>query len=245
MNETQLKTNSFMIPFAIIIAGILIAGSVFIVNGRNNRLDSTLNTQLIQKVPQSAESLNKIDSVTLDDHILGNPDAPIKIVEYSDAECPFCKRFHQTMKRIMEEYGKDGRVAWVYRPFPIDQLHPKNGRKVAVASECVNEIAGNNAFWKFTDRFFELTPSNDQTDLKVVIPQILNEIGVDKSRFNICAESGKYDKHVQDSIDNAIATGASGTPWSIVIAENGEMFPINGAQSYNTVKKLIELSLNE
>lgn len=247
MHNTKLTIyngGNVMIPVAIIIAGLLIAGAVFL-SGGDKISDKVFNTQPTQTSPQQTGSLEDINPITADDHILGNPNAEVKIVEYSDAECPFCKRFHSTMQQVIEEYGKDGKVAWIYRHFPLDQLHPRNARKVAIASECANEIGGNTAFWQFTDRYFELTPSNDQTDITTVIPQIVDEIGIDKTKFNKCAESGKYDKRIQNNIDNAIATGGRGTPWSIMITENEEMFPINGAQPYNVVKQLIDIALGE
>lgn len=249
MDNTQPKTffqkGSMMIPVAIIIAGVLIAAAVIFSNQGSKSQKVADNPAQEAQAPQESGSLDSISPVTAEDHILGSPDAPVKIVEYSDAECPFCKRFHSTMQQVMEEYGKDGKVAWIYRHFPLDSLHPRNARKTAVASECAGGIAGNTAFWAFTDRFFELTPSNDQTDIATIIPQILGEIGIDQSEFDKCAESGKYDKHIQDNIDNAIATGGRGTPWSIMIAGSGEMFPINGAQPYNVVKQLIDIALEE
>ena len=71
------------------------------------------------------EATSAVRPVNGEDHILGNPDAPVKLIEFSDFECPFCKRFHPTMKRLMDEYGEDGRVAWVYRHFPLDAIHSK------------------------------------------------------------------------------------------------------------------------
>ncbi len=238
MNETHVKTNNLMIPLAIVIAGGLIAGAVFFGNqgGVSNR-------QQAKTITQPTGSVDKVNPVIDSDHIRGNPDAQVKIVEYSDFECPFCKRFHNTMNQVMDEYGKDGRVAWIYRQFPLDQLHPKNGRKVALASECVNEIAGNDAFWNFADNFFRLTTSNDSTNLAIVLPQIYSEIAVDQVKVERCIASGKYDKHVQDDIDNAIASGGRGTPWSIVISSNGETLPLSGAQPYQSVKQLIEIAL--
>ena len=100
------------------------------------------------------------------DHIRGNPAAPVTLVEYSDFECPFCKRFHTTAKRLVDESG--GRVKWVYRHFPLDELHPVKARQEAVASECAAELGGNDAFWKFADRLYELTPSNNKTDIRSV-----------------------------------------------------------------------------
>ena len=69
----------------------------------------------------AAGAVKVVDS---EDHIFGNPDAPVKLVEYSDFECPFCKRVHPTLKKIMADYGIDGEVAWVYRHFPLDSIHP-------------------------------------------------------------------------------------------------------------------------
>ncbi len=242
MNEKQMKSDNIMIPIAIVIAGIFIAGAIFF--GDNSGSSNTAsNKQTDQTAPQTTSSMENIAPITSLDHIRGNPDALVKIIEYSDYECPFCKRFHSTMKRAMNEYGKSGKVAWIYRQFPLDQLHPKNGRTVASASECIAELAGNEAFWKFSDRFFELTPSNDNTDLTIILPQIYSEIGVDQGKVEACISSGKYDQHIQDNIDNAILTGGRGTPWSIVIAPNGQKFPLSGAQPYNSVKQLIEIAL--
>ncbi|NIP26241.1 MAG: thioredoxin domain-containing protein, partial [Phycisphaerae bacterium] len=148
------------------------------------------------------------------------------------------------MNQIMGDYS-NGQVAWAYRHFPLDQLHPVKARAEAIASECVNEIGGNPAFWEFADRFFELTPSNNQTDIETVIPQIVQEIGIDTQKFNTCINSGKYDQHIEEDIANAVETGGRGTPWSVVIAPNGKTLPLNGAQPYSSVKQLIEIALNE
>ncbi len=177
------------------------------------------------------------------DHLYGNPGAPVTLIEYSDFECPFCKRFHSTVKRLVDE--SDGKVNWVYRHFPIDQLHPVKARREAVASECANELGGNEAFWKFADRFFELTPSNNRTDIDVVLPQIAREIGLDESQFMACLDSGKYDQHIEEDLQSATASGGRGTPWSIVVSKNGERYPLSGAQPYEAVKRLVDLALKE
>ena len=96
--------------------------------------------------------------VSADEHILGNADARIVIVEYSDLECPFCKVFHNTMHEVVKT--RAGEVAWVYRHYPIPQLHPKAFHE-AEATECAWEQGGNEAFWKYTDKIFEITPSNN------------------------------------------------------------------------------------
>ena len=226
-----------MVPLAIIIAGALIASAVYL----SARGDSIAAEPQPQAGEENTADLENMNSIEDSDHIRGNPNAPVKIVEYSDMECPFCKRFHSTMRQIMDEYGKDGKVAWVYRQFPLDSLHSK-ARTEAVATECANELGGNDAFWKYTDRFFELTPSNDQTNIVDVLPQIAREIGLDETKFKSCLASKKYDKHIQDDLDNATATGGSGTPWSIVVTASGKKYPLSGAQPYEAVKQLIELA---
>lgn len=80
-----------------------------------------------------------------DDHVQGNADARFTIIEYSDVDCPFCKRFHATMNQIIAERTD---VKWVYRHLPLDRLHP-DARMKAEASECVASIKGEDAFWSF------------------------------------------------------------------------------------------------
>lgn len=236
------QTNNLTIPVAIVIAGALIAGAVYL--GTSKGTGTVVgNNQQPQQVAQQTGSLDEMRAISKDDHIRGNPNAPVVIVEYSDFECPFCKRFHDTMKQVTAEYGD--KVAWVYRQFPLDQLHPVKARKEAVASECAAELGGNDAFWKYADRFFELTPSNNQTNIDTVLPQIAREIGLDEAKFTSCLASNKYDAHIEDNVQNAVATGGNGTPWSIVVAANGKKYPLSGAQPYTSVKQLIDLALQE
>jgi len=239
------KKEKFSTPGAIVVAGVIIALAIVFTNGSGER--STGNQPKAQPQANNAQqtvSLDNIIPITAEDHIRGNPNAPIKIVEYSDFECPFCKRFHlETMTQIMEEYGESGQVAWVYRHFPLDSLHPVKARLEATVSECVAEIGGNDAFWRFADAFFAVSPSNNKTEVETVIPQIIGQLGLSMDAIDECVTSGKYDQHIQDNIDNAIATGGQGTPWSIIVIQDGQMFPVNGAQPYSAVKSIIDIAL--
>lgn len=177
------------------------------------------------------------------DHIRGNPDAPVTLIEYSDFECPFCKSFHPTVKKVVDE--SNGRVRSVYRHFPLDQIHPVKARKEAAASECAAELGGNDAFWKFADRFFEVTPSNNNTDVDTVLPRIAREIHLDEAKFASCLASGRHDRRVEEDYQNAVATGGRGTPWSLVVSKSGRIYPLSGAQPYASVKQLVDLALEE
>ena len=238
--QTPAQSTTLTIPVAIVIAGVLIAGAVYL--GTSKGASTTaVNNQQPQQAPQQTGDLEAMKAISSSDHIRGNPDAPVKIVEYSDTECPFCKRFHGTMKEVMDEYGKDGKVAWVYRHFPLDQLHSK-ARKEAVALECANEQGGNDEFWSYADRLYEITPANNGLD-PAELPKIAQYVGLDVAKFNTCLASTKYDQHIEDEVQNATATGGNGTPWSIVVGKNDKKYPLSGAQPLTAVKQLIDLAL--
>lgn len=187
------------------------------------------------------ESIDFIQPVTPRDHIWGDPDAPVKIIEFSDTECPLCKRFHPTLKRIVAEYP--GKVAWVYRHFPIDAIHPK-ARKQAEATECAAEFGGNTKFWAYLDRLFEITPSNNRLD-PAQLPRIAEYVGLNRAKFEQCLQSGRHAQRVADDVDDALAAGASGTPYSVVVAPDGRKFAILGAQPYASVKLVVEIALQQ
>ena len=247
MEETiQKQPNPYLVPASIIIAGAFIGAALYF--GSSAPTPTTVTTEnnqpAVAQQPEPTGSTDAVRPVDEADHIKGDINAPIKIVEYSDFECPFCKRFHDTMNAVVaNEENSD--VAWVYRQFPLEQLHPVKAMAEAVASECAAELGGNDAFWQFADRFMEITPSNNRTDIETVIPQIVREIGLDETAFQTCFESGKYDDHIAADIQNAVETGGRGTPWSVLIAPNGKTFPINGAQPQAAVEQLINIARQE
>ncbi len=238
-------THTAAVSLSIIAAGALVAAAIFFGDRNGATAIAPEPSGPAQGVAAAAErALENMRPITADDHIRGNPDAPIKIVEYSDMECPFCKRFHATLKQAMEEYGKAGTLAWIYRHFPLDALHSK-ARGEAVAVECAHALGGASAFWAYLDRFFELTPANNQTEVETVLPQIAREVGLEKNAFASCLASGTYDAHIQSDLDDAIATGGTGTPWSIIVTASGKKYPVSGGLPYTTIKQLIELALSE
>ena len=176
------------------------------------------------------------------DHLRGNPNAPIVIIEYADYDCPFCLNFHTTMKKIMENYGASGQVSWVFRHFPLEQLHP-NAPYIAEASECVSELGGNTAFWKFTDLVFESRNVNEATDINK-LDDLAVSAGVDKNQFESCLGSNTYAEKIQNSVNAAISAGARGTPYSLIVVGNHSGV-INGAQPYETVRQMIEVVLGQ
>jgi len=235
--------SSFAVPMAIIIAGALVAGALYFNNKGNGGSGASNNLATQDNNAAEIAKENNVKAVSSADHIRGNPNAKVKVIEFSDPECPFCKRFHNTMNQIIDEYGKSGQVAWVYRHFPLDAIHSK-ARKESEALECANEQGGSAKFWAYLDRLFEITPSNDGLDL-AELPKIAEYAGLDKVKFNQCLESGKYAKRVADDLADGVKSGAQGTPYSVVVSASGEKFVINGAQPYESVKAIINQALAE
>jgi len=234
--------NTLMIPGAVILAGIII--SIAIVYSRGPAVapaPAPTPAPAAAQPPAAATSLDAMRAISAEDHYRGNLDATVKIVEYSDTECPFCKQFHGTLKQVISQYGASGKVVWVYRHFPLDGLHPK-ARKEAEATECANELGGPEGFWKFIDRLYEVTPSNNGLD-PAELPKIAAYAGLNVNAFNTCLSSGKYAAKVNADYQNAVATGGQGTPHSIMVAPNGEKAPIGGAQPLASVMQMIDVAL--
>ncbi len=244
--DTSKQTSQTLnVPIAIIIAGGLIAVALYFSGGNTTSstapeadTTNTGNTGKTAAAP-AQPAVGEVRGVTADDHIRGPANAKVTVVEYVDLECPFCKRFHPTMQQLLKEYPND--VRWVYRHFPLDALHSK-ARKEAEATECAVELGGNDKFWAYVDRLFEVTPSNDGLDL-LELPKIAEYIGLNRTQFESCLASGKYASHIQEDLDDAQTAGGRGTPYSVVIAPNGEKFPINGAQPYASVKQIVDQAL--
>lgn len=242
MNPSEQKPI-LNIPVAIVLAAAIIGGAIIWVKKPATVVQD-------QTSPTPALEAQSIRAVTSADHILGNPNARIKIVEYSDPSCPFCKVFHSTMRKIMDAYGRDGKVAWVYRHFPLDKpdqngnvLHVNAGHE-ARAFECAAEIGGNDKFWLFINHFYEVTPSVTQSSPngldQTKIPGLAADVGIDKVKFVSCLESGRHKDTVEADYTDGINAGVAGTPFSFILMPNGKQIPMNGAQPYNTIKNAID-----
>ncbi|MFC1622404.1 DsbA family protein [Patescibacteria group bacterium] len=163
------------------------------------------------------------------DYVLGNPDAPVKIFEFSDFQCPYCARHHETLHQIVDEYGDQ--VAWVFKQFPIAS-HPL-GMPGAVASECAGE---QDKFWEMSDKIF----SNQETldlDSFAVFAQ---ELDLDIEQYNTCVADDKYGEKILADYNLGIESGVRGTPSNFI---NNEMVP--GAVPFENLKQMIDELLNK
>jgi protein-disulfide isomerase len=222
-----------------------IAASINSKNTRAHCIDSTGESKEITAAEYNGvkaalachrdEQKNKPVSVSEEDYIRGSALASINIVTFTDLECPFCKLFHSTLNSIVKS-NKDVSIA--YRHFPIEQLHP-NAKEIAVAAECVGSIAGDDAFWNFTDSLFTSREVNEPTNMSKLAYYASKE-GVSSLDFSSCRQSDIAKIAVEDDMAEGLYSGVQGTPHSYVFKDGVMVYPISGAQPLSTVERIIE-----
>ncbi|MBT4121813.1 DsbA family protein [bacterium] len=242
MLDNKQSVFSLMKPTTLIITGIivgiLVASTigfvVMLAKGTDDSKKTTINNvedNNIAPTPQAPVAGRKDVVINSGDHILGDPNAPVKIVEFSDFECPFCSRHHPTLKQVMQEYGDQ--VAWVYKHFPLDSIH-KEARPAAEASECVADQLGEEGFWNFTDTMF----ANQRSLGSSYYKEVASELGADLDEFNNCVSTGKFADKVEDDYQQGLNLGVTGTPGNFI---NG--IEVKGAIPFATLKQIIDSEL--
>lgn len=162
------------------------------------------------------------------DHMLGNLNASVEVIEYSDFQCPACGRAQPIVERVIQDYGD--RIKFVYRHYPLVSIHPY-AWKAAEASECADE---QEKFWEYHDKLFENQNALTISDLK----RYALELGLDTSSFNACLDSGAMSKYVQRDSQRAVSARARGTPEFFI---NGEM--MQGSLTFDNIRTQIEKKL--
>ncbi len=186
--------------------------------------------------PDEAQ-LGKMPKVTKEDHALGDPEkAKVVLVEYSDLECPFCKRFHPTVKKVLDEYGDKVALVWRQYPLPFHQ----NAQKAAETAECVAKNAGNEAYWNYIEQYFEKTNSTGTGVSEDEMLDLAAKAGADKAGVEKCVKSGEMAKKIKKQMETGSAAGVSGTPGTIVVVEGQPKELIPGALPYEQVKQIID-----
>jgi len=174
--------------------------------------------------------------------MLGRPHAPVTLVEFSDYQCPFCQRFFATtLPALKKEYIDTGRVRYVFRDFPLEQLHPQ-ARKAAEAAHCAGE---NGKYWEMHEVLFQ----NQRAFAPPQLTEHARAVGVDGAKFEECLSSGRHAARVARGLTDAAAAGVQGTP-SFVVGKTkaGDIVEgtlIRGAQPLETFRRIIDQTLVE
>jgi len=242
--------------FVLILVGALIIGAGFfggsiwtenqLLKSGTGKTALGANTVAEQPAAAPAQPTTGIASID-DDAVLGDANAPVTIIEFSDYECPFCKRHYtDTHGQLIENYVNTGKVKIVFRDFPLS-FHDPLATKEAVAANCAKEQGGDSGYFAFHDEIFERTLSggNGLDDAK--IQTIASDLGLNISAFTSCLSDPAMTDEVKKDIADGSAAGASGTP-SFIIGKstaNGvvEGDLLVGAQPYASFEVLIEALL--
>ncbi|MFA5000673.1 MAG: thioredoxin domain-containing protein [Candidatus Paceibacterota bacterium] len=239
------KRSSLAIPIAVIICILILIGA-FYYQSQNPRQPTeqlgTLPTGISELLPiAEGVNLSQFRPVDNTDHLRGSATAPIKVVVYTDLECPACKYFHTELRKLDTAYVATGKVAIVIRDFPLDSLHAKS-RNEFLAAECVNEIGGNEKFWQFVDQIFEITSSNDGLD-PAKLDETAKNLAIDTKDFEACMTAKKYANKIQESVDEAMALGAQGTPFFVLVTPD-QNIPVFGGLPAERLAAAFDLLLN-
>jgi protein-disulfide isomerase len=229
------KKPILTLPAAVLTGFVILALAIlFVVPG----MTKTATQEPSEDAPTTPTSVDK-DIVTLrsGDHVKGDASsADILLFTYSDSDCPFCARFHPTVQSILTDYK--GRVAWVYRQFPLE-MHP-NAYTEALALECAAQLGGDKAFFSYLDTVVNVTLNADPKSNEALTTFAKNE-GIDANQFKSCLAEASVTNKIDADIAEANKIGARGTPFSIAVnKKTGEQVVIPGAYPLDAVKQMID-----
>ena len=244
--ETKKELNKLSIPMAIIIAGVFIAGAIY------------LSSIKPASVPSNGNGIpvTSLAPISKEDRTLGNPNAKVALVMYEDFQCPFCgaisgynaslikslKQRDSTwtpfMPEVINNYVKNEKVLFVYRDFTF--LGPESIR----ASEAARCAGDQNKFWEYHDYLYSHQNGENQGNFSDPnLKSFAKSLALDSVAFDQCLDESKYAQAVTDSKNEAIGAGVTGTPKGFILKDGKVVSTIEGAESLSSVKQKIEAAL--
>ena len=232
--------SALLIGSALISLSILISGGVV-------KLKNSPSVLGQATIPTTTPGVDQGQIATVsgdDDPVLGSSSAPITIIEFSDYECPYCKRhFDQTYGQLKTDYIDTGKVKLIYRDLPLS-FHEPEASKEALAANCSRDQGGDSVYFKFHDEVFKKTKSNGEGLGENGIYQISKDLGLNQTDFKNCIDNQKYAKEIKDDVSEASKIGAGSTP-SFYIGKSSpnnviQGIYLRGAQPFDQFKKVID-----
>ncbi len=225
------RPSVLSLPVALVFSSLIIAGAILITKNGSS-------AGAAAAVPGGAAAAAiSIRPPSADDHIVGSLSAPVILVEYSDFECPFCSLIYPNLKKIVAD--SNGKIAWIYRNFPLDSIHPE-ARPAAEAAECIAAELGNDAYWKFADAIF----ADQQHMGSALYAKIASQLGADPQAFSECVSSKKYDDRINADNAEAMKNGGQGTPFTIVVGKKGAPTSFSGALPLPQIQAIVQSVMN-
>ncbi len=187
--------------------------------------------------PQPPTPAGPVDIPTDEAHSIGDPNAPVTLIEYTDYQCPFCGRhFQQTFPLIQEQYIDTGQVRYVFKDFPLTRIHPQ-AVAAANAARCAGE---QGAYLEFHNKLFENQDAWANGQAETIFIGYAAELGLDKAAFGQCVQENRYEEAIMADLNEGIDVGVSGTPAFFI---NGRF--LSGAQPFEAFSAYIEAELGQ
>lgn len=195
--------------------------------------EDNLKAAFLGRLEKEHQVVRLLEPLRFDVSVTGRPSlgpasAPVTMVEFSDFQCPYCKRFSGTIREVLKQYGT--KVQLVFRQFPLTNIHA-NAHRAAEASLCAD---AQGRFWEMHDLMFENQNSLKDEDLKGKA----GKLGLDLTAFNACMDSKSYDSKINEDVRAATAAGVEGTPALFI---NGRF--LYGSRPFEDVAKIINEEL--
>lgn len=235
-----METKSYTVPVVAAIAIIVIAGAIYFYQGPDiNNGQTAAIVQSLTPLLQPAEDIN-LDSlrpIDGEDRLWGKTTAPVKLIVYSDLECPACAWFHGQVKEL-GDYVEEGKIAVAFRHFPLDSIHP-DARSLAAATECAGKVGNDEKFWQFIDVIFA-APDKSAENL---VANTAQTVGLDAEDFAACQAEEEISQAVEDEYQEAVSLGAQGTPFIVMVGPKDFAMPIFGGREAKNLKQATDLLL--
>ena len=250
-SQNKSKPNGLIIGFIVAVGIAAFFAGMYFSNMNSNQISqedlddaiAKLELKILQNRLPTNQPSEPVKISADDDPIIGDPNAPITIIEFSDFQCPFCARFHvQTLPLLLDQYIEQGKVKLVFRDFPIQSIHP-NALPASVAAECANE---QGEFKAMHDMLFDNQKqwSDQETvDALSMFSQYASEIGLEQGTFDSCLTSGKYIEEIRNDLDDGRSYDVTGTPGFFVGNDDIGYVELKGAQPFESFKKIIDAQL--
>lgn len=251
-SQDKPKLNSIVIGLVVAVGVAAFFAGMYVSSMSSNQISqedlddaiAKLELKILQNQLPANQPSPPVKISADDDPILGSPDAPITIIEFSDFQCPFCARFHtQTLPLLLDQYIEQGKVKLVFRDFPIQNIHP-NALPAAVAAECANE---QGKFKEMHDILFDNQNqwnSQETDDALSMFSQYATQIQLDQETFDSCLTSGKYIEEIRDDLEDGRSYQVTGTPGFFIGNDDIGYVELKGAQPFESFKKVIDAQLD-
>ena len=241
------KPQSFITTPVAILVGAVVISVAILISGGVIKIGSVVKTAVVPSVPQATNEPVPTGPVKVsvdDDPVIGDKNAKVTLIEFSDYECSYCKRhFDLVYPSLKKDYIDTGKVKLVLRDYPLP-FHDPMATFEAGAANCAREQGGDSAYFKFHDEIFTKTKSNGNGLTKDQIYQIASDLGLNQTNLKTCADSDKYKDEIAKDMADGSAAGVSATP-SFFVGKSDPSGTIEGkiivgAQPYSAFQALID-----